>query len=122
MQARFSSFLDKSALTLSGLCLVHCLAGSFLLTAFAVSGDWIGHDVHLVGLLLAMPLAAVALWRGVRLHGRIGVAALGIVGIGLMAVSLVASHGDAAEVALSVLGVGLLGAAHLWNLRATRDC
>jgi hypothetical protein len=121
MPPRFSSFLDKSALTLSGLCLVHCLAGSLLLTVFALSGDWLGHNVHLVGLLLAMPLAAVALWRGVKLHGRIGVALLGMVGIALMALSLLVSHGELAEVVVSVIGVCLLAAAHLWNLRASRE-
>jgi MerC mercury resistance protein len=120
MTRRFSSFLDRSALTLSGLCLVHCLAGSLLLTVFAVSGDWLGHNIHFVGLLLALPLAAVALWRGVRLHGRIGVALLGMVGIALMALSLLVSHGDMAEVVVSVIGVSLLAVAHLWNLRASR--
>jgi hypothetical protein len=120
MTRRFSSLLDKSALTLSGLCLVHCLAGSLLLTVFAVSGDWLGHNVHLVGLLLAMPLAAVALWRGVRLHGRIGVALLGGLGLFLMTASLLVSHGNMLEVVVSVIGVSLLAVAHLWNLRASR--
>jgi hypothetical protein len=121
MPSRFSSLLDKSALTLSGLCLVHCLAGSLLLTVFTLSGDWLGHNVHLVGLLLAMPLAAVALWRGVKLHGRVGVALLGMVGIALMALSLLVSHGEIVEVVVSVIGVCLLATAHLWNLRASRE-
>jgi hypothetical protein len=120
MPQRFSSLLDKSALTLSGLCLVHCLAGTLILTVFAASGDWLGHNVHLVGLLLALPMAAITLWRGVRLHGRIGVAVLGALGIAFMATSLVISHGDIAEVVLSVIGVSLLAAAHFWNLRASR--
>ncbi len=120
MSARFSNLLDKSAMTLSGLCLLHCLAGSLLLTVFAASGDWLGHNVHLVGLLLALPLAAVALWRGVSVHGRFGVGLLGAVGIALMAASLFIAHGGRAEVLVSVAGVSLLGAAHLWNLRAAR--
>jgi hypothetical protein len=120
MPPRFFNLLDKSALTLSGLCLVHCLAGALLVTVFAVSSDLLSHQVHLVGLLLALPLALVALWRGVRVHRRVGVAVLGALGIGLMALSLVISHGEAAEVILSVLGVSLLAAAHIWNLRAAR--
>ena len=120
MPARFSSFLDKSALTLSGLCLVHCAAGWFLITVFASSGDWLGHDVHVVGLLLALPIAAVALWRGVAVHGKIGVAVLGVSGIGLMAASLLIGHGGSHEILLSVAGVSLLAAAHIWNLRAAR--
>ncbi len=112
--------LDKSALTLSGLCLLHCLAGTLLLAVFAVSGDWLGHNVHLVGLLLAMPLAAVALWRGVAQHGRLGVGVLGATGIGLMAASLFIAHGGRSELVLSILGVSLLALAHWWNLSASR--
>jgi hypothetical protein len=120
MARRFSSLLDKSAMTLSGLCLVHCLAGSLLLTVFAAGGDWLGHNVHLVGLIIALPLAAFALWRGVAVHHRIGVAVLGAAGIALMAASLFVGHGHQAEVLLSVIGVSLLGLAHYWNLNAAR--
>jgi hypothetical protein len=120
MPLRISHLLDKSAMMLSGLCLVHCLAGSLLLTVFAASGDWLGHDVHVVGLLLALPLAAVALWRGIAVHGRYAIGVLGALGIGLMAASLLISHGGIAELALSIIGVCLLATAHLWNLRASR--
>ena len=120
MPQRFSSFLDKSAITLSGLGLVHCLAGALVLTVFAASSEWLDHDVHLVGLAIALPLAAVALWRGVAAHGQIGVAVLGIAGIGLMTASLLIGHGGRGEILLSVVGVALLGAAHYWNLRAKR--
>jgi hypothetical protein len=120
MPQRFSSFLDKSAMTLSGLCLVHCLAGTLLLTVFAASSEWFSHNVHFAGLVIALPLAAVALWRGVMAHGRIGVAILGVLGIALMAASLFIAHGDSGEVALSVAGVAMLGLAHFWNLRASR--
>jgi len=121
MPARFNSFLDKSAMTLSGLCLVHCLAGTLLLTVFAAGGDWLGHNVHIVGLAIAMPLAALALWRGFAVHHRIGVGLLGATGITLMAASLLIGHGGAAEIALSVAGVSLLGLAHLWNLNAAHS-
>jgi hypothetical protein len=121
MTQRLSSLLDKSAMTLSGLCLIHCLAGTLVLTLFAASSEWFSHNVHLYGLALALPLAAVALWRGVMVHGRIGVALLGASGIGLMAASLFIAHGGSGEVLLSVLGVILLATAHLWNLRASRS-
>ena len=120
MPRRFSSLLDRSAMTLSGLCLVHCLAGSLLLTVFASGGGWFGHDVHFYGLALALPLAAYALWRGVAIHHRLGVALLGATGIALMAASLFIGHGGAGEVLVSVAGVSLLGLAHWWNLRAAR--
>jgi hypothetical protein len=117
---RFHMILDKSAMTLSGLCLLHCVAGSLLLTVFAVSGAWLGHGVHIIGLMLALPLAAVALWRGVGIHGRLGVGVLGAGGIALMATSLFIAHGGRGEVLVSVMGVSLLGLAHFWNMRAVR--
>jgi hypothetical protein len=120
MPARFNALLDKSAMTLSGLCLVHCLAGTLLLTVFAAGGDWLGHNVHVIGLAIALPLAAFALWRGIAVHHRIGVGVLGATGIALMAASLLIGHGGIAEIALSMLGVSLLGLAHLWNLNAAR--
>jgi len=120
MPGRFSNLLDKSALTLSGLCLLHCLAGTLLLTLFAAGSEWLDHDVHVIGFGLALPLAAVALWRGVAAHGRFGVAALGALGIGLMALSLLIGHGGSGETLTSMAGVALLGLAHLWNLRAAR--
>ena len=120
MSGRFNSCLDKSAMTLSGLCLLHCLAGSLLLTVFAASGEWLGHNVHIVGLALALPLAGVALWRGVSAHGRLGVGVVGAMGIALMAASLFIAHGGRGEGLVSVVGVSLLGLAHLWNMRAAR--
>ena len=71
MPQRANSLLDRLAIGLSGLCLLHCMAGFVLLSLFALSGDWLDHRVHVVGLVLAMPLAAVALWRGFRQHGRL---------------------------------------------------
>lgn len=121
MPKRFSSLLDKSAMTLSGLCIVHCLGGALLATFVAASSGWMGHYVHLVGLMLALPLAGVALWRGVSVHGRAGVAVTGALGISLMAVSVFAGHGGTAEILLSVAGVSMLAGAHLWNIRAARS-
>lgn len=111
------SWIDRSAVSLSGLCLVHCLLGSVLIAALSgASGFW-SHNVHAVGLTIAMPLAVVALWRGVQQHGRWVVAVLGFAGVALMAGALFAVHGNPAEVLMTVCGVTLLASAHLLNLR-----
>lgn len=115
-----SSLLDRVAIGLSGLCLLHCLAGFVLLTLFALTGDWLDHRVHVIGLLLAMPLAAVALWRGWRRHGRLPIGLLGMLGLAVMTASLVVAHGGGSEMLVSMLGVGLLAAAHWWNMKALR--
>lgn len=105
---------------LSGLCVVHCLAGSVLLAGLSATGGLWNHEVHAVGLALALPLALFALVRGVRLHGRALVLLLGGGGLALMAGSLLLAHGTRAEVGASVCGVLMLGAAHLLNLRWSR--
>lgn len=120
MRENDTSVLDRAAIALSGICLVHCLAGALLLASLSVAGGWLSHDVHAIGLAFALPLAAVALWRGMRLHGRWAIALLGAAGIGLMAGSLLAGHAQRYELMLSIAGVSVLAIAHLWNMRASR--
>lgn len=113
-----NTLLDRLAIGLSGLCLLHCMAGFVMLTLFALGGDLLDHRVHVVGLALAMPLAAVALWRGWRQHGRGSIAAFGAAGLGIMAASLMVDHGHFSEMLVSMVGVTLLAVAHWRNLRA----
>ena len=110
-------WIDRAALGLSGLCVLHCLAGLLLVVVLAAGSDLAGHSVHAIGLSVALPLAAFALWRGLRLHRQPAVLVLGVAGLALMALSLALGHGGLAEVAVSVAGVTLLAAAHLLNLR-----
>lgn len=102
---------------LSGLCLVHCLAGSVLLAGLSATGGLWNHEVHAVGLAIAVPLAAFALVRGVRLHRQHVVAVLGGIGLAMMSVSVFLAHGSTYEIAISVCGVLMLASAHLLNLR-----
>jgi hypothetical protein len=115
------TWIDRSAVGLSGLCLAHCLLGSLILvTSSSLAGFAFAHEIHVVGLLLAMPLAAVALARGFRNHGKRRVVALGVAGLAAMTAALAAGHGHAGEVILTVVGVLLLAVAHLFNLRYAR--
>lgn len=115
-----ASLLDRLAIGLSGLCLLHCMAGFVLLSLFALTGDWLDHRVHVVGLLLAMPLAAVALWRGWRRHGRMEIGLAGLIGLLVMGLSLLVEHGEQAEMLVSMAGVMMLAFAHWRNLKALR--
>jgi hypothetical protein len=120
MKQTTGPLLDRAAILLSGLCIVHCLAGALVVAGLTLASGWMRHEVHAVGLALALPLAAVALWRGFRMHGRWAVMATGLVGIGLMSASLFVDHGARWEIILSVAGVSVLAAAHLWNIQAVR--
>jgi len=118
MPASAHRLLDRLAIGLSGLCLLHCVAGFLLLSLFAIGGGWLDHRVHVFGLILALPLAAVALWRGWRIHGRGWIAGVGLAGLMVMAASLAVEHGDITEMLVSMAGVTLLALAHWRNLRA----
>jgi len=114
-----ASWIDKGAAGLSGLCVVHCLAGSLALAVLAPFGDLLGHQVHVWGLLIAMPLALVALIRGWRAHARPLALALGSVGLALMGGGLT-QHGHLGEFLLTASGAALLVTAHVLNLRWMR--
>ena len=119
MMQRRDSLLDRSAIGLSGLCVVHCLGTSLLLTGLTAAGGIWSHNVHAIGLAVALPIAALALIRGVMAHRQGWPIALGIIGLATMAGSLLLPHGST-EIAVSLTGVLLLGTAHLLNLRWLR--
>ena len=107
--------LDRMAIGLSGLCLVHCLATSVLLALVASAGSVLGADwIHEVGLGLAMIMGAIALGRGILEHGYSMPSAIGGLGLGVMAGALTLPH-DGTEAVYTVLGVGILALGHRLN-------
>ena len=112
-----SSTLDRMAVGLSGLCVLHCVLSVVLVSAISVAGDALGNPViHRVGLFAALVLAAVALGQGYLAHRAVAPALVGLGGVVLMASGLMVGHGMA-EVALTIAGVVVLAAAHLLNGR-----
>ena len=110
--------LDRLAIGLSGLCLVHCLATAVVLAALATAGGLLGAPiVHEVGLSLAMILAAVSLGRGVLEHGFMMPVAVGALGLGVMAGALQLPH-DGSEALYTMVGVGIVALGHRLNFLA----
>jgi hypothetical protein len=109
---------DRLAIGLSGLCLVHCVASVFLLSLLASAGGMLVHPaVHEVGLALAIAVGTFALVRGAVEHGYSLPAAVGGLGLGVMAGALSMQHGPA-ETVYTMLGVGILALGHDLNRRA----
>ncbi|HTK58294.1 MAG TPA: MerC domain-containing protein [Sphingomicrobium sp.] len=107
--------LDRMAIGLSGLCLVHCLATSVLLALLSAAGGILGAPIiHEVGLGLAMIMGAIALGRGILEHGYSMPSAIGGLGLGVMAGALTLPH-DGSEAVYTVLGVGILAFGHRLN-------
>lgn len=116
----FPAGLDRYAIALSGLCVVHCLASAVLLAMLSTVGGMLLNPVfHEIGLTLAIGLGAVALGRGVLHHGYVMPVAMGSLGLGVMAGAMTLPHdGGHAEALWTIIGVGILAFGHDLNRRA----
>jgi len=110
--------LDRIAMGLSGLCLVHCVATAVLLALVSAAGGFLGSPIiHEVGLTLAMMIGAYALGRGILEHGYMMPSAIGGLGLGVMAGALSLPH-DGREPFYTVVGVMILALGHRLNAMA----
>jgi hypothetical protein len=110
--------LDRFAIGLSTLCLVHCLSTTILLTVLSSAGALVHPAIHEVGLALAIVFGVVALGKGVWVHGYMMPAVVGAFGIGIMAGALSLPHGGF-EVFWTLVGVSIVALGHDLNRRAT---
>lgn len=116
--ALHTSRLDRMAIGLSGLCLVHCLATTFFLAMVATAGGALGAEwIHEVGVVLAIIMGAVALGRGIFEHGYMLPSAVGGLGLGVMAGAVTLPHG-ASEAIYTMMGVVILALGHRLNFIA----
>lgn len=114
IDARF----DRIAIGLSGLCLVHCVATTVLLTILSSAGALFHPAIHEIGLTLAIGFGIIALGKGVLSHGYMAPALVGAFGIGIMAGALSLPHGGF-EIFWTLIGVSLVALGHDLNRRAT---
>ncbi len=112
--------LDRLAIGVSGLCMVHCLASAVLVALAASAGGLLfAPIVHEVGLSIAILLGALALGQGVMQHGYMMPIAVGALGLGVMAGAVSLPHDGSGETLFTLVGVGLLALGHDLNRRAT---
>jgi hypothetical protein len=116
-----TSRLDRIAMGISGLCLVHCIGTAILVGLLASASGFLGRPViHEVGLTLAMMIGAFALGRGFLEHGFMLPAAVGALGLGVMAGALTLPEGGH-EPIYTVLGVMIVALGHRLNIIATHN-
>ena len=117
-KAALNGSIDRAAIALSGLCLVHCLATSVVLAVLASAGGLlVAPVVHEIGLTLAIMLGIVALGRGVVEHGFMMPSAVGGLGLGVMSGALTMPH-SGLETVYTIIGVAVLALGHDLNRRA----
>lgn len=119
--AKSSSWLDRVAMALSGICVVHCVLTAVLLALLSAAGGILGKPIiHEVGLSLAMILGAIGLGRGLREHGSLLPSMVGALGLCIMAYALTL-HESHFEPVYTVAGVIILALGHRLNLVAKQS-
>lgn len=111
--------LDRAAVLLSGLCLLHCLAVPFAIIFGPLLSQWLVSSetqVHWLLLALALPISAIALARGYSRHHSTLTLLLGGMGLTLMFIGVSHLIGESWEIALTAIGVSSLLVAHIRNL------
>ena len=120
-----SRYLDRIAISLSTICIVHCLAMPFLVALLPVAAIAIGSDGHFHVLLLwfVVPTSAIAFSLGYRVHGKQGIVASGALAVAVLALVAFWGHDawdPAVEVAVNVAASVALALAHWQNFREVR--
>lgn len=111
-----SVVLDKSAIGLSGLCLVHCLALPFLAAFLPLAGlvaeaEW----VHKLFVLMALPITAVAIMRKDAPSVRIPFVLTALTGLALLISAAFIEGLHDYETTITTTGAVLLASAHVWR-------
>lgn len=118
-----AKWLDRAAIGLSGLCLVHCVAtGLVVALAASSAGLFTNPLIHEIGLALAIALGTVAFGAGLLSHGRKAPLLVGGLGLAAMAYALSLRHGVPGEILFTILGVCLVALGHNLNRRAGASC
>lgn len=126
MTTRLQSLLDGTAVFISALCAVHCLALPFLLVLFPLLGATFISDeaFHAMLLWVILPTSIIAVGLAVPRHWDTLV--IGLVGLGLLVLIMAAvwAHDHAepwVDVAMSVTGGVILAAGHIRNFLICRE-
>jgi hypothetical protein len=108
--------IDASAVTLSGLCLIHCMAVPLLAAFLPVAGVFADAEwVHKAFVAAALPVSGFAIVRSWKPGGGTGFALLASPGLTLLVSAAFAPALHELETPLTVTGALLLGSAHIWR-------
>lgn len=120
-----SRYLDRIAIALSTVCIVHCLAMPLLVALLPVAAVAFGNDAHFHALMLwlVVPTSAVGFALGFRVHHSAGIVTLGALAVAVLAVVALWGHASlppAVEIGVNVAASLLLASAHWRNFREVR--
>lgn len=115
-----SSLLDKGAVALSSICLLHCLTLPLLIVVLPFLAQ-IGEDhFHVQMLVVVLPVSIIAFTLGHRRYRNKCVITWGVVGMLLLVIGGTITHssyGIVADRVLTICGTLIIAAAHYFNNR-----
>ena len=112
--------LDHFGIGLAGMCALHCVATVLLVSGLGIGGHFLlSPDIHRIGLVLALIVAAVAIGWGAIKHRRAAPFVVAMMGLSFMGGALAVEHGIH-EAVLTIIGVTLVSLGHVLNLRRAR--
>lgn len=122
-----STTLDKFAVFLSGVCVLHCLITPVLITLLPIlTLNAFVEDLlfHKLMLWLVLPTSCIALFIGCRKHRDWMIAGTGIVGMAILVIVAFFGHdflSDSMEKVATSLGGIVLAISHVLNYRACQS-
>lgn len=124
---RYKLWWDRLGITLSVVCLLHCLMLPVAIAALPlVAAQWLRTGTfHTAMALVLLPVALRAVVPGLRLHGRASVAAAMAAGLALLSTAAFAGERLLSrewEIGLTLAGGAVLVTAHAVNLALCRAC
>lgn len=113
---------DKVAISLSMLCLLHCLAVPLLIAVVpsVAAMAFTDESFHLWLVLAVFPTSIYALTMGCKRHKQKKVVMLGGIGLTLLVLALVLGsifHNEVIEKTLTAMGTLLIGFSHFQNFK-----
>ncbi|WP_084417801.1 MerC domain-containing protein [Henriciella litoralis] len=114
--------IDASAITLSALCMIHCLALPLLAAMLPLASVWAEAEwVHKAFVLVAVPLSGFAIVRSATSPGGLGFMLLALSGLTLLIAAAFLKPLHEVETPVTVTGALLLASAHIWRWSRHRN-
>lgn len=113
---------DKVGLALSSLCAIHCLLAPILVLSVPVLGQAFEQPwIHLLLAVFVVPVGLFAFYTGYGHHHKKGLTSLGVAGLALVCVGLLAPISGVnflGHDVITIIGSFCLVIAHILNRRA----
>ncbi len=117
--------MDKAAIGLSLVCVVHCLLTPVAIVMLPALGATFLEDerFHYAILFLVLPTSLIALGLGCRKHGHFEILLTGLTGLLVLFLVLILGEetiGETGEKLTTVAGTGIIAFAHVRNFLSCR--